>query len=371
MDHKNYLSNNMSLNQLMKITGSVSLITMLAFSQRGILQAEETVVPTTNRINLEPVNIDYNDTASIAKMSKTILKENVNLLSELQLIESSQNKDVYSLEDYIVSVYYQKDSGLGIKDVKLTIETKFTHSRPEAQKIVLINEQNRNAIQDGNVYVYNVKVNVKDNVAPEIWLENSSYTIKDTDTFSFDDKISVTDNVDGKLDYTLDGDFEVSGDKYKAGTYTFTVNTADFSGNSSTAEIRVTVEETKPVVSKNYYSSKNTDTSNYKGADAVVSAAYAQLGKRQDCTMLVTNSLAAAGIYFHGWPREYFALGYQVSSSQARPGDLIYYDNGGTGKPHIAIYIGNGKAIHGGWQGSTKIAPAYTGSGPVFIRITK
>ena len=34
---------------------------------------------------------------------------------------------------------------------------------------------------------------------------------------------------------------------------------------------------------------------------AILSAAYAQLGVNQDCTMLVTNSLAAVGINFHDW----------------------------------------------------------------------
>ena len=137
MDHKNYLSNNMTLNQLMKITGSVSLVTMLALTQRGVLQAEETTTPTTNRVNLEPISVNYNDTDAIAKIAKTILKDHVNLLSEFKMVESSQYKTVYSLEDYIVSVYYEANSGLGVKDVKLTIETKFTHDRPDDQKIIV------------------------------------------------------------------------------------------------------------------------------------------------------------------------------------------------------------------------------------------
>ena len=77
MDHKNYLSNNMTLNQLMKITGSVSLVTMLALTQRGVLQAEETTTPTTNRVNLEPISVNYNDTDAIAKIAKTILTDTV------------------------------------------------------------------------------------------------------------------------------------------------------------------------------------------------------------------------------------------------------------------------------------------------------
>lgn len=106
-------------------------------------------------------------------------------------------------------------------------------------------------------------------------------------------------------------------------------------------------------------------------ASAIVAAAHAQLGQFQDCTMLVTRSLAAVGINFHGWPADYYSLGTAVSADAALPGDLIYYSNGGYGGvPHIAIYIGGGKAIHGGWNGNqTVIFSANVGSGPAFIRL--
>lgn len=105
---------------------------------------------------------------------------------------------------------------------------------------------------------------------------------------------------------------------------------------------------------------------------ALVSAAYAQLGVHQDCTMLVTNSLAAVGIYYHGWPAGYLSLGHVVPASAAQPGDLAYYVNGGEGLAHIAVYVGNGMAIHGGWEGqNTALATVNVGSGPVFIRIDK
>jgi peptidoglycan DL-endopeptidase CwlO len=105
-----------------------------------------------------------------------------------------------------------------------------------------------------------------------------------------------------------------------------------------------------------------------KGA-IIVAAALAQLGRAQDCTALVSNSLAAAGINFHGWPADYIGLGHIVPASAAQPGDLIYYANGGTGVPHIAVYIGGGMAVHGGWNGSTVEYSAYIGSGPVFIHL--
>ncbi|MDN3481770.1 NlpC/P60 family protein [Arthrobacter sp. APC 3897] len=105
-------------------------------------------------------------------------------------------------------------------------------------------------------------------------------------------------------------------------------------------------------------------------AAIIAAAAYAQLGVSQDCTMLATNSLAAAGINFHDWPAGYLSLGSTVSASEAVPGDLIYYADGGMGMAHIAVYVGNGQAIHGGFNGnSTVIAPAELGSGGVYIRV--
>ena len=103
---------------------------------------------------------------------------------------------------------------------------------------------------------------------------------------------------------------------------------------------------------------------------AILSAAYAQLGVNQDCTMLVTNALAAVGINFHDWPAGYLSLGQTVSAAEAQPGDLIYYADGGAGVAHVAVYAGNGQAVHGGYNGNqTVVFSANVGSGPVFIRV--
>ena len=109
--------------------------------------------------------------------------------------------------------------------------------------------------------------------------------------------------------------------------------------------------------------------SSNKGA-AIYQAALSQLGVFQDCTLLVTNALKAVGINFHDWPAGYMSLGTVVPASQAQPGDLVYYANGGMGLAHIAVYAGNGQAIHGGWLGNqTALNTANVGSGAVYIRV--
>lgn len=120
-------------------------------------------------------------------------------------------------------------------------------------------------------------------------------------------------------------------------------------------------KETPAAKSSNSSSSRSSSSRSYAessssgysaNGNTVLSAAYSQLGVGQDCTSLVSNSLAAAGIYFHGWPQQYASLGSWTSNPV--PGDIVIYDT------HVAIYAGGGTAVHGGWNGGT------TGVGPVY-----
>ena len=92
------------------------------------------------------------------------------------------------------------------------------------------------------------------------------------------------------------------------------------------------------------------------------------------CTQVVQQALANAGVSdaYQLWPDQYQGVyGYYTNSPQA--GDLIYYNNGGRGVDHIAVYIGNGQAVHGNYNGKTVIADAYqSGMGnPQYIRVVR
>ena len=69
-------------------------------------------------------------------------------------------------------------------------------------------------------------------------------------------------------------------------------------------------------------------------------------------------ALAARGISFHGWPEQYANVpgGYVVTDGSLQPGDILIYKytngtNGGAHYDHVGLYVGGGKAIHGGWTG--------------------
>ncbi len=98
------------------------------------------------------------------------------------------------------------------------------------------------------------------------------------------------------------------------------------------------------------------------GASGLVAAALAQVGVSQDCTDLVQNALAAIGLterrdqggYDHG-VNDFFRYGASVDyvhgSTALAPGDLLMWP----GAPHVAVYIGGGQAVHGGWTGGTTV----------------
>lgn len=86
---------------------------------------------------------------------------------------------------------------------------------------------------------------------------------------------------------------------------------------------------------------------------ALAAAAYNQVGITQDCTDAVQNALAEIGLTTRrdqgGYDMgvESFAqFGSPVSPDQAQPGDImISYGY------HVAIYLGDNTALHGGWNG--------------------
>ncbi|MGX8851243.1 NlpC/P60 family protein [Amedibacillus sp. YH-ame10] len=115
----------------------------------------------------------------------------------------------------------------------------------------------------------------------------------------------------------------------------------------------------------------------------VLQAALNYVGSHMMCDELATMALVNGG-YLTGTPESIFrhngvynigvyqmpAIGSYISEGQAVPGDLILYDNGGYGSMHVAVYAGNGKAVHGGYNGANVVvSTVYLGSGPRYFRV--
>lgn len=93
------------------------------------------------------------------------------------------------------------------------------------------------------------------------------------------------------------------------------------------------------------------------GAQGLLNAAMAQLGWAQDCTALVENSLRAVGFSAGDLGTsvgEYTRYGTVVTDGSYAPGDILIWPGA-----HVAIYAGNGLAVHGGFNGSTVLATAF------------
>lgn len=119
-----------------------------------------------------------------------------------------------------------------------------------------------------------------------------------------------------------------------------------------------------------------TPTNPYADLNARIAAAAQTLVGVTDgqwCTQVVQQALALAGVSDASqlWPDEYAGM-YGYYTNDPQPGNLIYYNNGGRGVDHIAIYIGNGLAVHGNYNGRTVIESVYIpGGAPQFIQVCR
>ncbi|MGY4544030.1 cell wall-associated NlpC family hydrolase [Arthrobacter sp. UYNi723] len=81
----------------------------------------------------------------------------------------------------------------------------------------------------------------------------------------------------------------------------------------------------------------------------MVSAAYAQIGMIQDCTVLVERALGAAGIPVGDLgPMQFLNYGTVVADPQ--PGDMVVQSG------HVGIYVGDGQVLSSGLNGKNETA---------------
>ena len=76
-----------------------------------------------------------------------------------------------------------------------------------------------------------------------------------------------------------------------------------------------------------------------------------------DCSGLTRYVYAQAGVSLPRSTREQHEAGKTIKIDQAQPGDLLFYRFGRSGGnvDHVAIYLGNGEAVHAPATGRTVI----------------
>lgn len=313
--------------------------------------------PETVVFNEKALDVSYGDTKAIANLAKDILADEVSAVNELKTISSTIGKGVYTLDDYMIEVTLDQVA-LGEGSATMTIEDKATYQKNESEKVVVSAESNA-PLSAGNTYTYQIALNIIDTEAPVITLKDSEITIKDTEEFNVKDYVeSVVDNVDGSVDYTVEGEVASEDDKYVAGDYTLTIKAKDSSGNESTSELKVIVEESEEEQIEEASTVKSYGSyaeSAYAGS--IVSEARAQIGKAYvygangpnafDCSGLVQYVYARSGISIPRTSGGQSSVGVAIDPndvSQWRAGDIITFGPGGSS--HAAIYSGNGTLIH-------------------------
>jgi cell wall-associated NlpC family hydrolase len=97
---------------------------------------------------------------------------------------------------------------------------------------------------------------------------------------------------------------------------------------------------------------------------ALVASAYGQIGIHQDCTAMVEKALRSVGKSVGDIaPNDFYRYGTVVTNPL--PGDLMVSSG------HVAIYVGNGMAISGGFEGlNTVLHPAKYLTGSTFVRVS-
>ena len=148
---------------------------------------------------------------------------------------------------------------------------------------------------------------------------------------------------------------------------------ATLSGQTLCLEMEVNVLSEEDYAA--YIKKKNTQTYS-SNADSVciansggdaMSIAQCFVGLSGWCTTIAQNFINA---YLGSGYNIYDT--YDISYSEAQPGDIIYYVNGGWGMQHYAVYLGNDTALQGNMSGGlAKIGSIYLtyGSEPIFKRL--
>ncbi|WP_048627388.1 NlpC/P60 family protein [Listeria ivanovii] len=125
--------------------------------------------------------------------------------------------------------------------------------------------------------------------------------------------------------------------------------------NASSNESKASTKNTSSNNNSSSNETPSTPAPSGSGYSAMISSAQAQLGKPYslgatgpsafDCSGFTSYAFRAAGISLPRTSGAQYAAASKVSASQAKPGDLVFFNYGG-GIAHVGIYVGGGQMIN-------------------------
>lgn len=211
----------------------------------------------------------------------------------------------------------------------------------------------------------------KDKEAPKIKVLENNLVFYDDEEINFLDYVEVSDNSERFDVYVVDEeDALLPGDKQVQ------IEAIDINNNVADVYLNVTIvsleEWNEYVINKtnNYFRRRieNEEFEKLKGNVDYNAFHLAEnfVGMPGGC-----NEVAQAFI------NSYFGEGYDVfstypiSKEEAMPGDVIFYEDGGLGYIHYAVYLGGASALQGNIYGTTVLGSVYMtyGSEPLFYRL--
>lgn len=300
-------------NLTMKFTSKLGFAAAIALGFNSFVPAfaaEQTANPTIANAGMSYYQAAYKDEQSLTSIIEKAFNKN---LDEYE-IKNTDNGIQFIMDDGLIDVQGIDLDKEGYQVVKMSMKSDLDKLKTNPNDVMSTNKE--------IVSIKNAVIEVRDNQAPTITAQDQIKTTENQ-VVDLDSFVSAQDN-SGEVEVSFDHSIDFA----KAGNYTVNIEAKDASGNVSTETMEVIVEK------DDFY-------------DRIAQAAIAQVGVYQDCTMLVTNALKAVGIDFHGWPAEYAQLGSFTDNPV--PGDIIIYSG------HVALYIGNGQAVHGGWLGNQTV----------------
>lgn len=210
-----------------------------------------------------------------------------------------------------------------------------------------------------------------DNEAPTIKVLKNNLVLYDDEEINFLDYVEVSDNSNKYEVFIIDEDKALL-----PGEKQVQVEAIDSNGNIADAYLNVTIVSSKEwneyVSSKTRnYATRKKENERFEKIKGDVDYDAFHLAEKFVGMPGSCNEIAQTFIKF------YFGEGYNiydtysVSKEEAKPGDIIFYENGGIGYIHYAVYLGGSSALQGNVYGKTVLGSVYMnlGSEPHFYRL--